>query len=274
MEIEEISKVIVPLYDKLESYYPNENEFYYVGDCKALRIGTCADLLLNLQLEWSYDGEHKGVTTSCHIATMWRSSKIDIEMPYVRLRVVKNVPTPNKDLTISVMKWAKFERKRVSLPRDIPQDFPKSILKEIPEPLSLPPTSPVTLTKTEPVSVISLPTNQPVQSPRKHSKSPFSRFRKKSETPSPKSLPVRDPRIPEYLPKGAILFCGDSNSLKLLPRGLPNEVLMMGADGTPEWRMPYFGFHLDEESTKVLKEQGKLQEPESVDEIPAGWFDK
>lgn len=265
MEIEEISKHVVPLHDKLESYYPSETEFFYVGDCKALRIGSCADILMNLQLEWSYDGEHKAVQTGCHIATMWRSNKVDIEMPFVRLRVVKNVPTQNKDLTISVMKWAKFEKKRVSLPRDVPH----SILKDIPEPLSLPPTSPVTLTKTEPSPRVSM---EAVQSPtpeKKHSKSPFARFRKKSEPSSPKSLPVRDPRIPEYLPKGAILYCGESNSLRLLPRGLPNEILTMGADGTPEWRMPYPPVQLSDESKKKLEEQT----PDSVDKIPEGWFD-
>ena len=132
----------------------------------------------------------------------------------------------------------------------------------------MPQSEAVTVTKSEPTPrplVIEEKPKSPEPIERKHTKSPFALFRRKTDPPVPKSLPVRDPRIPEYLPKGSLLYCGVGNTIRLLPPGLPNEVLMMGVDG-PEWKFIF-------PSPQMVTDMEK-HEPESVDKIPLAWFEK
>jgi hypothetical protein len=128
--------------------------------------------------------------------------------------------------------------------KETPSTSPVSSLKEKPSPLELPKES------------------KEKESKEKESKdflrSPFHPFggRKwKAPSRSPKPAPIKDHRIPDYLPLYSILYVEKGGVIATLPRGLPGEVLQCNEDGKPEWRMPYPPIKLSEESATLLQKQ-------------------
>lgn len=189
-----------PLGDSIDKITP----FVCVSDFRKLRLCGFSDCLIDVHVEWSYDGESKGVSSSIKLASEhWRSEELAVMMPYLRLHVINNSGRTNSGLIITVHAFGQF-----------PPPAP---------PIQAP------LAPSEPVSIL-------VDSERDSGpadEKPKRRVWFGKKAASPKHV-CRDERLPGFLPKNALLIADKRGSLVPLAPGNVGDVLMMACDG-PRW---------------------------------------
>lgn len=232
--METLYEQVEPLGEKLEAFYPPDGGYFDLKDAKFLRVNAFSDVMLKIMIEFSHNGVDKGIVTSQRSSSLWLSTKHEIPMRYVRLHVINESQQPNKALVIDI---------RLSYP--CPHVEKKESKKvEFKAPIVEP----------EEVSrAFSIENIVPVVEEKERGKSPFNRFRKKSGVTGVKSVPMRDSRIPDFIPQGSIVIGGVGNTCKVLPKGVDGEYLMM-KDGEPHWVLPFPPNHLSTDSKRLLSD--------------------
>ncbi len=84
--------------------YNKVTDFADVSQYKKVRVSLESDSQLSVFLEWSMDGETVNIvnTWDAH-ANSWRSEATEVIMPYLRVRVEKNIPCANNRLNLFVV---------------------------------------------------------------------------------------------------------------------------------------------------------------------------
>jgi hypothetical protein len=171
--------------DAMTSDYIRETNYVDVSKYKHLRITSFSDCDLILYISFSHDGSTTGPTYDHPMkANQWATRRVDIILPYIRLRIVRNEGVVNTMLIVN------------SLGRYTPESVEKIVDKPVDNEM-------------EPVKD---------EQPQQRSKSPFRSLmtRKKSvvSQSNPSSqISVNDPRLPNYISKGCLLIGGFSGSV-------------------------------------------------------------
>lgn len=241
MFIEEVHNHCIPLGEKIERWIPEDETYYDCKDAAKMWLSTYSDVMMKVVVEFSYDGINRGSQQMVRSTSLWIANKIDLPMRYVRFHVVNESGSDNLDL--------KLVAKLIGL-----NHHSKSVaIAPVPPPL-------MNVAKTESIGEVRamgreialVDHKDVVEEVKKETrgKSPFERFRKKEN--AVKSVPVKDPRIPEFLPAGCILY-GTGNGFKILPKGEEGMMLFV-KDGVPCWSLPYPPRDLSDNSRKLLRD--------------------
>ena len=168
-----------------------ESDFVDVKKYKHIRLTSYSDCDLNMQVIFSFDAISEGPTTQYQLnANAWATRRIDIILPYIKVRVIKPEEVVNKMLVINAL--GRYTQIESIQPREVENDdVPKDDYKD-----------------------------------ESRSKSPFRAFvnRKKSGSninPSQK-ISVNDPRLPNFVSRNTLLVGGYSNSIIAIPPPDPN----------------------------------------------------
>lgn len=279
MDVELVHEIVKPLQEKLERFFPEDEAFMDLEDASSLRISTLSDVMVKVILEFSYNGVDKGVCTQVRATSIWLSQKIDVPMRYLRLHVVNESQQVNTNLVVVLRlvgrtktKKAVFKSPVVEVKEEPAKETPREFVPLSTEGL-VPQARGPPMIKQGSALVEHQDVVEEVKQATRASKSPFARFRKKTDSqPSVKAVPIKDPRLPEYLPAGSLLVCGIGSTLKLLPKGNDGEYLMM-VDGEPRWTLPFPPRLLSDESKLRLSHAiGSPElELEETSDIPEPW---
>jgi hypothetical protein len=170
-----------------------------VSEFKKLRLCGYADCLIDIHLEWSYNGSIKCITTSLKLlAQLWKSEEVAVLMPYLRLHIINNSNKINESLMISLYSFG--------------NKINPSIIPTIQEPIENAPVIQKSLSDIE---------DKP-----KAKRVWFSKKSPKQE--------CRDNRLPGFIPMNSILIGNNKVMITSLPQGNVGDILMMACDG-PRW---------------------------------------
>lgn len=277
MDVELVHEIVKPLQEKLERFFPEDESFMDLEDANSLRISTLSDVMVKVILEFSYNGVDKGVCTQVRATSIWLSQKIDVPMRFLRLHVINESQQPNTNLVVVLRLVGRTKTKKAVFKSPV-VEVKEEPAKETPSPrrdgrstARLGEFVPPPMIKQGSALVEHQDVVEEVKQATRASKSPFARFRKKTDSPSVKAVPIKDPRLPEYLPAGSLLVCGIGSTLKLLPKGNDGEFLMC-IDGEPRWSLPYPPRLLSDESKLRLSHAiGNELELEETSDIPEPW---
>lgn len=192
-----------PLGENIEKLAPEEG-YVKVGKHGFIRINIFSDVMVKINLEWSYDGIHKGVVSAFRSGSgIWRSERIECMMPYVRVRIINESGHANNELILHF--FTKYGARRESICNN-PTPTPA-----LPPPLKI----------------------EEVKEIKDEKKRTFMFLKKDKAPPSPKH-----DIFPGYIPKGCILIGGEKGKVSVLPKGNVGEYLMMTEQG-PSWCLPF-----------------------------------
>lgn len=221
-----------------------------VSRFRKLKILTLSDVILQVHVEFSEDGDQLGSHTLYRIASgVWKCEEIVTQMTYMRIRVVNQCGKPNERLTIKVTpvklneiyqpdasRLSSMSSRGLGGSTDVLPSFSDPSI----EPIKSEPKQDASkqdlskqdsiVAKIEAVEEEPKKEQEPIEEKKKRFKSPFSLRKSSSKLKSNK-----DYRIPEIVPKGCILFGGNNGSIQALPLGNPGDVLIINDQGLPEW---------------------------------------
>ena len=173
--------------DAMTSDYIRETIYVNVSKYKHLRITSFSDCDLLLYVSFSHDGSTTGPTYDHQLkANQWSTRRVDIILPFIRLRVVRNEGVVNTNLVINC------------LGRYTPDPVEQSVVDNKVDEM------------------------EPVKDEQPRSKSPFRKFVEKrksvvsSNAPSQK-IAVSDERLPQFISRGSLLVGSFSNNLICIP---------------------------------------------------------
>lgn len=219
--------------------------FVDVSRYKKIRLCVLADTILLIQLEWSYDGKTAAVATSFRCPSdMHKTETYDVVLPYVRLKIQNHSGRDNLILNTYTLPSGVNEAVE-SVNRAFPvatvvplitgvlfpafEEFLIPLLRKEFGHIFNPPEP--TLARELPPPIAQDPIASEIK---ERAKSPFFK-RKKETTITTKHVACLDHRLPQFLPVGAILVGDKQGRATVLPKGLPGDILKMGADGMPHW---------------------------------------
>lgn len=189
------------LVESNELVLPLLGGFVDVSAYKQLRFSIFPSTTLDLIVEWSHDNQRKGPTFTFRCSeNVWKLDWIEVILPYVRLRIVNKSGRPCNDLVVHV--WSPKNR-AIPIP---PPDAPKSMVVGEIVTRSLSPLS--------------------IEPPAKGKWSMH--FPRKDQKDK---IPLRDERLPKFIPEGSILMGGSGGKVLILPKGNIGDILMMTVDG-------------------------------------------
>lgn len=192
---------MLKIVDPMINDFVRESIYVDVRKYKHLRITSFSDCNLSMDVCFSHNGVNEGPTSSYPLqANLWATRRVDVILPYIKIRIVRNEKDENKNLVVNV------------LGRYTPQDDHHDV-------------------KQEEVKV-----DEEVQ-PQQRSKSPFRSFVSKkkpaAQVPSQK-IQVNDPRLPEFISKNSLLVGGFSNQIICVPAPTEDSHLCY-RDGSFVW---------------------------------------
>lgn len=227
--------IAAPLKERIEFATP----YIDVSRFRKLKILTLSDVILQVHVEFSEDGQDLGSSNLYRIASgVWKCEEVITQMTYMRIRVVNQSGKINEKLCVKVTPVKLNEIYQnpsdvapapiVSVPTGLPSS--RSVGSELSNSAGALPSVEVEVTKIEPVLDGAQAAEDSHEEKKKRFKSPFSLRRSSSKVKN-----VRDYRIPELVPRGCLLIGGNNGSIQALPLGNPGEVLMINDQGIPEW---------------------------------------
>ena len=93
-------KIVQPLV----SENVRESIFVDVRKYKHIRLTSYSDCDMNMQVIFSYDSVAEGPTTQYQLnANAWATRRIDIILPYIKVRVIKPDEVVNKMIVINAL---------------------------------------------------------------------------------------------------------------------------------------------------------------------------
>lgn len=236
-----------PLKERIEFATPYTD----VSRFRKLKILTLSDTILQVNVEFSEDGQDLGSSNLYRIASgVWKCEEVITQMTYMRIRVVNQSGKINEKLVVKVTPvklnelFQPADGKASPRPRDALSGS-AGTLPSLADALSLAPSEPASTTSAAPISKIESMMSDPGstivqpateeaheshEEKKKRFKSPFSLRRNSSKVKQ-----IRDYRLPELVPRGCLLIGGNNGSVQPLPLGNPGEVLMISEQGLPEW---------------------------------------
>lgn len=227
--------------------------FTSVEKYKKIRVCSISDVILQINLEWSYDGFTRTVASSYRTPSDQAKTDIyEVVLPYVRFRVINQTGRPNNLLTIYVagvgLNKAVTQLKLEDKNKIFLDDYllpalagqggtsaaPSSTSSGVNEVPEVPRGSVVGVRE-------NLEENRgsggaevvPPSTPK--DKAPFFRLTRKKVESSPKHTTCLDHRLPSFVPVGALLVGDRNGRVSLLAKGMPGDVLKISADGKPHW---------------------------------------
>jgi hypothetical protein len=248
----EALRITKPMKDNLE-YLSEEID---TSKYKKIRISSYADTILQINLEWSLE-ESEGIPpykmSTRTPSKMWKSDIYDSVFPRLRIRLVNQSGHDNSELIVRVS-GEPYKLAPIDRPDENYED-------------KIPPT-PIRISRStgggifEDDRTICDRTSGPVDSEMSESSrlEPHLDGSKKKKLFSFKKSahkPLHDERLPGHIPKDALIVGGYYNKMKIIPAGLPGEVLTMTVDG-PAWIHQYPPKHLSDESKKKMKESKEI----------------
>ena len=178
----EMLKICTPM----TSDFVRETNYIDVRRYKHLRLTSMSDCTLSMDVIFSHNGVNEGPCTSFALQpNMWATRRIDIILPFIKIRVIRSENEINKMLIVNCLgRFTDIERVEPSIKQD----------EEIEEP------------KEE-----------------HRSKSPFRAFvSRKKPLPQSQKIDAHDPRFPSYISRNSVLVGGYNNSVVLIPPPDPN----------------------------------------------------
>lgn len=220
-----------PLHDNADKLSPENEDYVKVDHLSFFRINVFSDVMVKVQFEWSYDGKTKCSITSVRSGSrLWRSEKVDVLMPYTRIRIINESGALNEELVVHA--FSKSDGRRPSVKFEEPPTKTQTPMGL--EDLTLDEESHKIFTG--PVVSREINFTQSEERNTTPKKRPW--FSRKDKAPSVDKIAHRDTRMPDFIPEGSILMGGKQGKIILLPRGVPGEYLMVDEDGLPHWTLP------------------------------------
>lgn len=176
---------MLKIVDPLISDYVRETNYIDVRKYKHLRITSFSDCSLTMDIIFSHNGVNEGPCTSYILnPNIWATRRVDIILPFIKIRVIRAENEVNKMLVINCLgRYTDIER----------VEPPKPVEEE----------------------------GEPKEEHR--SKSPFRAFvSKKKPLPQSQKIDAHDPRFPSYISRNSLLVGGYNNSVVLIPPPDPN----------------------------------------------------
>jgi hypothetical protein len=214
-------KILTPLSGDEVS---RETEYVNVSVYKYFRITSYSDIDLQLDIIFSFDGQNEGPVQINPLNHKWTTRKVEIILPYVKLRVTRAVAEiqENKLLVVNILARSQ-------------SDESKKEEEHIDHVEQVKPVEPVR-------------SKSPFSSILKRGRS-NSRSESKHEQPRSDKIQVHDSRIPEFLPRNAILVGGYSNSATIIPAPIDNDSVLVFSSGKFVW-MPLLDPQTQSKSVK------------------------
>lgn len=225
MDISEFEKFIKPLgQERCELSFPpleHHIKYFKCGHLKNFRLSFMSDVVLKLEVIFSFDGVNDSFCEKFNCTKMFRNELITVKLPYFRLRLCNDFfpSIKNESLTLNIF---------------IPQNQSLSISSGLPPPLIE--EKRVTFSR-EPVEEkieveIVEEENKPLSK-----KEIFLMKMRGQKVPSQHKSPkqdFKDPRLPHFMVKNSLMYC-DGFAWKILPVGEDNSVLTY-VDNNLCWR--------------------------------------
>jgi hypothetical protein len=182
---------MLKIVDPMTSDCIRESVFVDVRKYKHIRITSFSDCELGMQIIFSYNGISEGPMSQYQlIPNNWTTRRVDIILPFIKIRVIKAEEQVNKMIVINALgRFTPIESiqpVKENEDNDVPKDEPKD----------------------------------------GRSKSPFrswvgKKINNSNHNPSQK-IQVNDPRLPDYISRNSLLIGGYSNSVILIPPPVAN----------------------------------------------------
>jgi len=223
------------------------SEWVKVDTHELFKLCILADVMLSTEIQFSSsEDKEKPVMTKVTIKSaskLWKYVCKHVKLPYCRLKIENSTSILNNELSVTflltkpVQKHVHFEPPKheppkLELPKEESHHECETDITDTSECLSL------DITKTPSMGAIG---NSGEKEKRRFSspfhKRPHVHLRKLSAPPE-KKIPVKDHRLPDFIPKGSILIGDTASNIKMLPIGLPDQVLTATPDGL-EWKFPF-----------------------------------
>lgn len=193
-----------PLGDEIDRI----SDFVDVSRYKKLTLCVYSDTLTDIHIEWSYNGITKCLSSAIKVASRhWRSERVEVLMPFMRLHIINNSGALNLELITRVFNLGRIYDKESTISQAPP---PKEAVRMLPSSCS------------EVTTDDHHVTLQPAAK---------KAWYKKALSPKHQ---CRDDRIQGFLPKNSLLTTDSRGNIVPLAPGNVNDVLVMGSSG-PQW---------------------------------------
>lgn len=198
--------------------------FCNVGRFSKLRFVVVADQMLDFSIEWHSSPEHLQDSVNllkddfkC-LSKTYRNIKMEVTMPYLRMRIMNNTAQNNNMLSMKVFGVPYFQKKSKSVVFDDSKD--QNIVKP-----------------KEPHKRLSF--IRRAASPQKSRMGNAIKASSSSESLPELSLEDVKRVSPGFIPRNTLLVGMGNNKLKTIPPGLIGQFLMVLEDNEIGWGFPY-----------------------------------